>query len=372
MLSAVGPPSEFDPEGPPRNRYQQEGEKDASIPGNPDRMRQLFLEQVAEEGPSWPAPPPHTPLPQQPAYTAGGTAVLRVVQWNVNGLCGPDARSRQRPEEAAAVLAPLQADVSLLQEMPTGEPNADWPEPWRSTFSPADMDRFDAMLREQGSTVQLRTSCDNPAMLATRLDVVRDGGSQSLDEQHPHRGVLGVEHRAARIVDLRLRGPGDAAGPVLTAVATHLHHQDLVQSDGPGVRLCEVQELLRQWREQGADSRSLLSVIASDWNQARLGDYTAREWAVVTKGLHRIGQPEDDGVAAYMRGQGWRCAFDSPAQRNWAGDRAPPLTHWTGVSVDYPYYTAIEADRVRVRGVYIVPSPVSDHLPVVTDFEIDI
>ena len=48
--------------------------------------------------------------------------------------------------------------------------------------------------------------------------------------------------------------------------------------------------------------------------------------------------------------------------RNWDGPLPPP-THWTSTNIDHCYGKGLE-----VRGVYVVPSLLSDHLLVVTDW----
>ena len=60
-----------------------------------------------------------------------------------------------------------------------------------------------------------------------------------------------------------------------------------------------------------------------------------------------------------------RCASASCERSNFgAGRRAPPMTHWTGTTVDFAY---LHGDGWRVRGAYVEYSPLSDHLPVVVD-----
>ena len=44
------------------------------------------------------------------------------------------------------------------------------------------------------------------------------------------------------------------------------------------------------------------------------------------------------------------------------------MTHWTGTTVDFSYFAAVEPSRgLSVVGTYVVYSDLSDHLPVVTD-----
>ena len=54
---------------------------------------------------------------------------------------------------------------------------------------------------------------------------------------------------------------------------------------------------------------------------------------------------------------------------NWPEGAPPPPTHWTGTSIDHAYGRG-GCGRVPLvpRGVYVGLSPLSDHLPVVTDW----
>lgn len=82
---------------------------------------------------------------------------------------------------------------------------------------------------------------------------------------------------------------------------------------------------------------------------------------------HR-GSPEDDGVAAAFAVAGFQCCFDAPssAKRGWFPASPPPSTHWTGTVVDYAYAKG----RLQLAGVYIAPSPLSDHRPLICDWEV--
>merc|ERR1712137_746113 len=120
--------------------------------------------------------------------------------------------------------------------------------------------------------------------------------------------------------------------------------------------------LLQNW-SKNASMRSICGVLATDFNQARREDYSAREWAVISACLSKpwVRQPEDDGVAGLLRRHGWTCAYDvESASRNWSGKGAPALTHWTGTVVDYPYVVD-HYGTTDILGVYLLYTPLSDH-----------
>ena len=60
-------------------------------------------------------------------------------------------------------------------------------------------------------------------------------------------------------------------------------------------------------------------------------------------------------------------AYDIARLRNWPAKKAPPLTHWTGTVVDYPYVRSGAKVRADVLGCYLLSSVVSDHLPIITE-----
>ncbi|OLP93107.1 hypothetical protein AK812_SmicGene25029 [Symbiodinium microadriaticum] len=279
----------------------------------------------------------------------------RIVQWNLNCLCGIDGQSPQRAADVIKVLAPCNADVLVLQEMPRGPAQSWWWEPWRSTFPAEEMRALETGLQELGYQTQLRSSCFSSTLLCTRLTVVAVSEA-SLDSEHDFRMP---EDRAALLVSLRLEADADSL--IVTICATHFHHQNFTVND-KGVRKAEAELLLRHCATN-TPSDSQCTLMVADFNQARRGDYSAEEWSVISAGLHSIKEPEDDGVAELLTSQGWVCAYDIAAERNWRG-ASPPFTHWTGTTVDYTYMLA-PADRAKVSA-HLLHSDVSDHLPIMT------
>ena len=94
-----------------------------------------------------------------------------------------------------------------------------------------------------------------------------------------------------------------------------------------------------------------------------------------------------DGVAELLEAEGYKNCFDASllvagkgseggsaesgeggggVDHNWKGSHPPP-THWTGTCIDHAY-----GRGMGVIGVYVVPSDLSDHLPVVTDWARDV
>jgi len=361
------------PTSPSRSLYLHKAKSCPAIIGKASEMRKLFLQQNHAKGASTASLPRHVPVLENGPLTrdCGKRVTLRVAQWNINCLCGPDARSPQTARAVSSMVGAWDADVVLFQEVPVGPAEASWPEPWRSTFPTKSMRDLEKQLREHGYKVQLRTHCPNASMLCSKLAADHVFDSFSLDGLHAHRSSM-LEDRAARLVTLRLSAQEDSRGdaPVIAVYATHLHH-DNATLGLDGVRHAEAVALLRHWHDN-APPRTCCAVIASDFNQARRLDYSAQEWEVVSAGLASVRQPGDDGVASLLAASGWTCAYDvASAARNWPGGGAPPLTHWTGTTVDYPYvFAGFSGARVDVVGVYVVHTSVSDHLPIITDIAI--
>lgn len=334
-----------------RSVYIHKALADPSLVGQAKEMKELYTKQVRSE-----VAKGHV-VPERSCATPSGPGVvaLRIVQWNLNCLCGIDGQSPQRAADVIKVLAPCNADVLVLQEMPRGPAQSWWWEPWRSTFPAEEMRALETGLQELGYQTQLRSSCFSSTLLCTRLTVVAVSEA-SLDSEHDFRMP---EDRAALLVSLRLEADADSL--IVTICATHFHHQNFTVND-KGVRKAEAELLLRHCATN-TPSDSQCTLMVADFNQARRGDYSAEEWSVISAGLHSIKEPEDDGVAELLTSQGWVCAYDIAAERNWRG-ASPPFTHWTGTTVDYTYMLA-PADRAKVSA-HLLHSDVSDHLPIMT------
>lgn len=81
-------------------------------------------------------------------------------------------------------------------------------------------------------------------------------------------------------------------------------------------------------------------------------------------------QPEADGVAALLEHHGFRSAYDVAEANNFAGRAAPPMTHWTGTTVDFAYLRDLAPVASQVLGTYVCFTPLSDHLPVIVDLKV--
>ena len=320
--------------------------------GDRDKMVALYLADVRAAGAA------SAPLPEK----APGT--LRVAQWNLNVLAGPDFKSPVPPAAAASALAALGADVLLLQEacqqsFPAAPPFS------TGVFGALDPAATNARLRELHSLLAAQgyvvlpseaPGCFNPPLLATRLPVLHAPPAVVMDAPHgPLREELerrGGELRACRAVTLDAGG-----GASLCAVSAHLHHR----GDGAlaGARAAEVAALLAHAAAAGSTATAV--VVAGDFNGARVGDYPAPEAQQLARSLAAVAQPAHDGVPEAMEAAGFRATYDAPA----AGG-APGFTHWSGATVDYAWVKG----RVGVEAVRVLFSALSDHLPIVTDLRV--
>jgi len=316
------------------------------------------------------APPPaHVAVSKQ----QGGGVVVRFVTWNINVLMGADSHSSVDPSSVMAVLESLNADVLVLQECPSVWKDASWESDFAQRGRGDELQRIrqlDAMLRCSGYQL-FRSPADNPTLLATRLPVSASENGPRL-ERVPVKfvsqyggGEVWVEERGARYAELSLPG-----SPPIAVYATHLHHMDNCADAGEGVRKREALRLLEHFQSQRV--KPPVAVLLADFNQPRSSDYDARDWEVIAAGRRRVGEPEDDGVAALLSASGFSCVFDpAPAAHNFGRRNLPPFTHWTGTTVDYAYVCTSGAIKAEVLGTYVSYTALSDHLPLVVDLRIE-
>lgn len=312
--------------------------------------------------------PKHTSISSQegPPYT------VRLLTWNINMLTGVDGRTSVEPHSVADVLNSLNCDVMAIQEAPVSGLDKLW-----SSYFVQPMKRMrllDQLLDKMGYT-SLRSPAYNPTLLATRLPVIDTHEGPVLDKE-PVRSLNGTsiwsEVRAARYAELAL-----PANNSLAVYATHLHHKDIEIKEGqdlPGVRKREMSVLLDHWQRSSSAAPAAATIVLGDFNQPRSQDYGAEEWDVIVAGLSNqdVAQPEDDGVDKVLKSAGFVCPFDEVGvNNNFAGRTAPPLTHWTGTAIDFAYINAIDLSTTKVVGTYVHYTPLSDHLPLITDLQID-
>lgn len=299
---------------------------------------------------------------------------------------GASGRDPVPPEEVVALISKTDADIVLLQEAGLQSFSEDLAAGYSEYYQqPVDrlngrIESLHALLRDAGySIVVADRFSENPALLATRLQIVDEGESFPIDEGSFAEATKG-DSRSGRIVRVALPsnstseavgmsqvdGSGTYIGvrqlPQIALVVTHLHHQES-RADLRGVRAAEVATLLGRWRNATTSAQSpvVATVLASDLNFPRRSDHRPREWAVVCAGFKRLGEPTEDGVADKLTSAGFHCAYDR------SGQGAPTLTHWTGTTVDFAWCHFREGMEWEVLRAEALPTGLSDHLPVVTD-----
>ena len=140
--------------------------------------------------------------------------------------------------------------------------------------------------------------------------------------------------------------------------APHLHH---VNYQSTPSRAAEIQQLLLHHHSRSGVP--IPTLILGDLNQARSVDTHVENWPLVVAALQRFNAPEDDGVDSMLTSNGFTNCWDIKADRNFSGggEGAPPLTHWTGTTVDHVY---MQAPHFKLCGLHVLCSDFSDHLPV--------
>lgn len=309
---------------------------------------------------------------------------LRVVSWNVNNLCGLAGNSNpwghpHPPAEFAELVRSLQADVVVMQE--TVSKGDDYDDPGFEEAC-SRVQQLELLLEADGLTV-CKSSCGNPTLLATALPITK-AESFNLDDDHQWSEKVGTtpgklkrdangvklkvnESRAALYVQLDLGGNTEFG-----IYATHLHHRNYAQT-ADGARAAEMRTLLNHQ----ASRQDVAALIVGDLNQPRMTDYSPEEWNIIagssvdSGGCAQRNITEDDGVDALLQQRGFKACWDLPAVRNFIGAGAPPMTHWSGVTVDYIYLQS-RIPGVSLVGTYVVHTPLSDHLPIIVDVTISL
>ena len=382
-------------------------EQDETLLRDRQRLTDFYLDEVEVMSSECSADtvPAHVPVLRQTSQKK----TVRVLQWNINVLHGADNVDFSLPQPAGAVAAlieSLNADVVLLQEAWKLGYSADASPPW-----PDSADRVQELLAELRNLGYRLIATEhtkennnfNPCVLATKLPVLELGPTFSTDSgcHEFAEGMLASripELRAARLVELGLClpaseskqseekvDPSAASTPTLTAVITHFHHNEAAAaSRGFGIRKGEAQAIVDAcdaWHNKrrqrldtcgaGPSAVPAATILATDFNGVRPRDFLcSRDWEMHERCMERINQPADDGVATCLESSGFKCTYDAP------GMVAPTLTHWTNAVVDFAYIreeklpstsTATQAQSWNVKGTYVVPTTLSDHLPVVHD-----
>eukprot|EP00927_Polykrikos_kofoidii_P038900 TRINITY_DN33349_c0_g1_i1.p1 TRINITY_DN33349_c0_g1~~TRINITY_DN33349_c0_g1_i1.p1 ORF type:complete len:379 (-),score=30.59 TRINITY_DN33349_c0_g1_i1:17-1153(-) len=310
---------------------------------------------------------PHSICVQVPARAAN-TTYVGVLQWNLNVLMGMDGRHPVSVADVVDVILRSKADVVLLQEAGVQTFEEDTRLGYTKYYEQP-LDRLNGRivalhdsLKQHGFVIVAAADgmSENPSLLATRLKICDVGGTFPIDGQFG-RWTYG-DSRSGRVVNLELpQAPEHSHAPsTLAVLITHLHHTE--SGELRGVRGAEVTALLEKWREAVSRSPSnVATVLATDMNSARQQDYNSREWAVIRAGCAKLGQPTYDGVSGMLSSAGFTCVYDK------APSGPPPMTHWTGTVVDFPWCHFQRPEDWTIRSVKVLPTKLSDHLPVHTE-----
>ena len=278
-------------------------------------------------------------------------AALRLAQYNVQALAFARSSAGAASATAAGIcdlLLGTQSDVVILQEFTEAAQQA-WPlDPQREPLAHGLAQRLAA-----AGFAHQHLALDQiyPTFMASRLPLA----SPPLPAASQHA-------LSSSCTALRLRVCA-AGGRAVEVLGCHLDFQMARK------RLVEIKALLACAQDAaaaaaaaGAPPAALL--LAADFNQPRACDYTAEEWGWIMAWRAEHGEGASDGVDELLQGAGLACAYDAEgAGRNWPAGAPPPPTHWSGMSIDRAY-----SKGLACCGVYIHPSALSDHHPVVTDW----
>ena len=321
----------------------------------------------------------NTRIPEVVSLPPGMDRSIRVLSWNINTLTGADKHlPRPTPRTVANVVLGLNPDVVVLQE--AGRDPSIYADVCWQVHCDRVRDLTD-ILKEVGFDI-CSTKCGNPFLVAVAArHTISKATPFNLDNGHEWKHLVSTapgelyrdknnnklkinESRTANYVQVKLGGEVD-----IRFYATHLHHNNYTR-DNNGARAAEMRELLKH---QGVDGAAL---VVGDMNQQRQKDYSPDEWAIIQSRV-KGDRAEDDGVDTLLQAMGFRACWDLPAQRNFPGAGthdpnagAPPMTHWTGTTVDYVYFQSKMAG-VHPLGVYVYFTKESDHLPIVVDIGFD-
>ena len=325
-------------------------------------------------------------VPARPALGAEPRthSSLRVVSWNLHffqrGYSGDEGGDNRA--EVAAVLAELQPDVILLQELvcpvehlpaserqqvAEGVPAVDLTEERKSAL----LQLLDPALGYVHAAVAPEPDCHVlPESVrcapGVRLAVGVLSRLPLLDCAAPPLG--GDSHGCAARAVVELRAGAAEAGAALRVALYSVHLS--VRCD-PEVRLQEVSGCVadsERWRESGSESGGRAVLLAGDFNQPTQRDYPPAVWAAMAQDMAGAKLPLCDGVAPLLRdgpagvGGDWVASFDE------AGVGTPGTTAWNGATVDFVYRR--QGGGLRCVGSWVYYTAASDHLPLVCDYAV--
>ena len=360
---------------------------ESNIIANRDTMTSCFTDDVVQASKIFDIStllPSHTALTEQEAFLSNNGEAslplsLRILQWNINCLYGPDTDSKQDGRDLLALIALINPDIVLIQEAN----NRSMPDDPHIGNAKC----FSRLLSNTGYSL-FNTCGVYFSMVAIRNGIPIDNSRPAfwLHDTYDDTGCI--------YLSISLKAKEIAASPMLGILGTHLTYKNytppLIGQATKGVRFQEVTKIVNFVDNVWHECNSLISVpnknsligaiLATDYNQAREIDKSPEHWSVLSQGVATVGEPTDDGVAQLLQENGYTCTYDVPSiQTNYrsAGKMAPDFTHWTGSTIDFCYLwqppnTDDDATTASIRpvGSYVIPSPLSDHLPIVTDFEI--
>ena len=357
---------------------------ESNIIANRDIMTSCFTIDVTEASRNFDIStvlPSHVALTEQEAFlsnNSNASSLLRILQWNINCLYGPDTDTKQDGRDLLAVIAVVNPDIVLFQEAN----NRSMPDdPYVGNAK-----CFSRLLSNTGYTL-FNTCGVYFSMVAVRNGIPIDNSRPAfwLHDTYDDTGCI--------YLSISLKAKDIVAGPMLGILGTHLSYKNytppLIGQATKGVRFQEVTTIVNYvdntWHEYDSlhvPNKNLLigAILATDYNQAREIDKSPEHWPVLSQGVATVGEPTDDGVAQLLQEKGYICTYDIPSiqtnYRSSAGQMAPDFTHWTGSTIDFCYLwrppNSDDATTASIQpvGSYVIPSPLSDHLPIVTDFEI--
>ena len=303
---------------------------ESNIIANRDIMTSCFTADAKESSSTFDISnvlPPHTPLTEQEAYLSNNSGAdsspssssLRILQWNINCLYGPDTNTKQDGRDLLALIALINPDVLLIQEAN----NRTMPEdPYVGNAK-----SFSRMLSNSGYSL-FNTCGVYYSMVAIRNGIPVDSSRPSfwLHDTYDDTGCIYLS------ISLKAKTAIDPI-PMLGILGAHLTYKNytppLIGQATRGARFQEATTIVNfvnnVWHEYNdsvfhlptTHKKNVLigAILATDYNQAREMDKSAEHWAVLARGVATVDEPTDDGVAQLLQEKGYTCTYDVPLLR---------------------------------------------------------
>lgn len=150
----------------------------------------------------------------------------------------------------------------------------------------------------------------------------------------------------------------------LAVYGTHLEVDDyLTKESNEKVRTAQIREILQDTKKLSHAN----SIIAGDFNTVRKSDYNyminnQHAWDLITK-LYTIfiSQKPELEALGLLTNNNYRSSFELLQWKN------PTFTNWLSRALDFIFFAP---SKITILGSYVYYTASSDHLPVLTDFEI--